>query len=72
MSRTALHRHARASRHDCAGCGSRRALFQYRGAVRADRDHNLCFECYRSELDRQRAYRLHHDPDSRGRLGTAA
>jgi hypothetical protein len=26
--------------------------------VRADGDHTLCFECYRSERDRQRAHRL--------------
>ena len=45
-------------RHQCSVCRSRRALFQYRGEVRADRDHNLCFQCFRSELNRQRARRL--------------
>jgi hypothetical protein len=50
-------RHPR-SRHLCAGCRSRRARFQYRGTVKADRDHNLCFQCYRSELNRLRARRM--------------
>jgi hypothetical protein len=48
----------------CQRCRDRKARFQYRGAVRADRDHTLCFECYRSERNRQRALRL-ADVDSR-------
>jgi hypothetical protein len=39
-------------------CGERRSLFLYRGVVKADRDHNLCFECYRAETNRLRARRL--------------
>ncbi len=39
----------------CQGCQERRARFRYRGEVRADRDHTLCFECFRSERDRRRA-----------------
>jgi hypothetical protein len=42
----------------CLACGERRALFFYRGVVKADRDHNLCFECYRAEVNRLRARRL--------------
>ncbi len=42
----------------CLACGERRALFYYRGEVKADRDHNLCFECYRAEVNRLRACRL--------------
>ena len=42
----------------CQRCRERKARFQYRGVVRADRDHTLCFECFRSERDRQRASRL--------------
>jgi hypothetical protein len=42
----------------CLCCGERRALFVFRGLVRADRDHNLCFECYRAEVNRLRARRL--------------
>ena len=41
----------------CQKCRDRRARFRYRGAVRADRDHTLCFACYRSERDRLRAVR---------------
>ena len=48
----------RASRHLCLGCHSQRARFRYRGRVRADRDHTLCFRCYRSACDRLRARRL--------------
>lgn len=39
----------------CHGCQERRARFRYRGEVRADRDHTLCFECFRAERERQRA-----------------
>jgi len=42
----------------CLSCGERRALFFYRGVVKADRDHTLCFECYRAEVNRVRARRL--------------
>jgi hypothetical protein len=47
----------RPARHLCKGCGAQRALFRYRGEVRADRHHTLCFRCFRSERDRQRARR---------------
>ena len=42
----------------CLACGERRARFLYRGVVKADRDHNLCFECFRAECNRLRARRL--------------
>ena len=42
----------------CLACGERRPLFFYRGVVKADRDHNLCFECYRAEVNRLRARRF--------------
>ena len=57
MSSSALHR-AHGFRKLCQGCHERKARFQYRGVVRADRDHTLCFECYRSERDRQRSRSL--------------
>ncbi len=44
----------------CAACQKRKARFRYRGEVRADRDHTLCFECYRAEVNRARACRLIH------------
>jgi len=50
-----LHRH---DRHVCLECHVHRARFQYRGQVRADRDHTLCFRCFRAELERGRARRL--------------
>ena len=46
------------SRHLCLGCRSQRARFRYRGRVRADRDHTLCFRCYRSMCNRLRAERM--------------
>jgi hypothetical protein len=42
----------------CLACGERRPLFYYRGVVKADRDHTLCFECYRAEVNRLRARRM--------------
>lgn len=57
MSRTAIHE-SKQSGQLCQRCHNRKARFQYRGAVRADRDHTLCFECYRSERERRRAQML--------------
>jgi hypothetical protein len=48
----------RGSRHPCLGCHSQRARFRYRGRVRADCDHTLCFRCYRSMCDQMRAERM--------------
>ena len=45
----------RKSRHVCRRCLRHPARFQYRGEVRADRDHDLCFQCFRAEQNRQRA-----------------
>ena len=61
MSFTAAHESKR-TRHACQSCRDRKARFSYRGSVRADRDHTLCFECYRSERERQRAKRLAEVP----------
>ncbi len=57
MSSTELRR-VRAPRHLCQRCRDRKARFKYRGVVRADHDHTLCFECYRSEQNLARARRL--------------
>jgi hypothetical protein len=57
MSAAASHESKRV-RRTCQRCQERKARFQYRGRVRADRDHTLCFECFRSERNRQRAQRL--------------
>ena len=57
MSLSAAHE-SKDLRRACESCRLRRARFQYRGVVRADRDHTLCFECYRAERERCRARRL--------------
>ena len=44
--------------HLCQACFGRRALFSYRGVVKADRSHTLCFECYRAVVNQTRARRL--------------
>ena len=61
MSVTAAHESKR-TRHACQSCRDRKARFSYRGSVRADRDHTLCFECYRRERERQRARHLAEMP----------
>ena len=61
MSFTAAH-HSKIARRACQACQERKARFQYRGRVRADRDHVLCFECYRAERQRDRARRLAEVP----------
>ena len=43
------------SRQLCERCAERKARYQYRGAVRADRHHTLCFQCFRSMRERLRA-----------------
>ena len=57
MSFSAAHE-SKAYRKTCQSCRERKARFRYRGAVRADRDHTLCFECYRAARDRRRAATL--------------
>ncbi len=54
MSLTAA-RESKQTCRSCQSCRQRKARFQYRGAVRADRDHTLCFECYRSLREHRRA-----------------
>ena len=58
MSPAAVSRLTRHERHICRQCHAHRARFRYRGLVKADRDHTLCFRCYRSELEKARARRL--------------
>lgn len=57
MSPAVRRRLYRRSRRLCVECREHQARFQYRGRVRADRDHTLCFRCFRAEVDRQRAVR---------------
>jgi hypothetical protein len=58
MSSTARRRQSRQVKTLCVGCQERKARFRYFGEVRSDRDHTLCFECYRGEVNRARARRL--------------
>ena len=58
MSSSERHRRSRRFRTLCAACEERKARFRYRGEVRADRDHTLCFECYRGEIKRARGRRM--------------
>jgi len=57
MSLTAAHESKQMQRR-CVTCRRRKARFRHRGRVRADRDHTLCFECYRAQRDRRRAEQL--------------
>jgi hypothetical protein len=57
MSATAMNQ-SKAIRQLCETCRERKARFEYRGHVKADRDHTLCFQCYRAEHDRRRATML--------------
>jgi len=58
MSSKERRRHPKRFRTLCAACRAPKARFRYRGHIRADRDHTLCFECYRGALNRARARRL--------------
>ena len=58
MSSSERRRWSKRDRVLCAACQERKAKFRYRREVRADRDHTLCFACYRSEVNRTRARRL--------------
>jgi hypothetical protein len=54
MSFTAAHE-SKQARRSCQACHDRKARFRFRGKVRADRDHVLCFACFRAQRDRHRA-----------------
>lgn len=54
MSGAARRRLFRPLRHVCRSCHEQRAQFRYRGQVRADRDHDMRFRCFRAEIVRQR------------------
>jgi hypothetical protein len=60
MSSSEHHRQSKRAKCLCAACQERKARFKYRGEVRADRDHTLCFACYRAAVNRARARRMSH------------
>ena len=70
MSSNQRRRQSKSVKTLCAACQERKARFRYRGEVRADRDHTLCFECYRREQERQRATRLAGVPAPRGPMAS--
>lgn len=40
----------------CAMCHEKKALFFVRSSIKFKKDHNLCFRCYRSLLNRLLSY----------------
>jgi len=54
MSEAEFEQRARDRRKTCSGCGEHKALFRYRGVVKADPDHTLCFRCFRAAENRLR------------------
>ncbi len=58
MSPAAVRRLARPDRRRCRACEAHPARFRHRGVVKADRDHTLCFRCFRAEVNRQRTRML--------------
>jgi hypothetical protein len=60
------------SRQLCAACRERKARYQYRGNVRADRQHVLCFQCFRSAREQMRAWQLREGLAKRPRNLTPA
>jgi len=38
----------------CRRCHRHPAKFSHRGVVKADDDHDMCFQCFRSECNRRR------------------
>ena len=70
MSSADFERRTRDSRHLCAACRERKARFRYRGVVKADRDHTLCFQCVRAATNRLRARVLFRGVYTRARCST--
>lgn len=42
------------SKKICIDCQNRRARFRYRGVIKWDKEHKLCFKCFRAEANRFR------------------
>ncbi len=56
------HRRHGHDHHLCAECHERRAKYRYQGHIRADRQHVLCFSCFRCARERMRASQLARMP----------
>jgi hypothetical protein len=44
-----------APKHQCQSCRERKARFRFRGRVKADHHHTLCFRCFRAQREANRA-----------------
>ncbi len=42
----------------CLQCRKSRALFEFRGRIKRDKDHTLCFRCYAALCDATHARRV--------------
>jgi len=42
----------------CAACKQHNAKFTFHGKVKRDRQHDICYRCYRSLRDRNAAWQL--------------
>jgi hypothetical protein len=56
MNKARLFRNPKTLRKLCLNCAERRALFEYKGEIRWDKHHTLCFECFRDIRNRSRLY----------------
>lgn len=70
-------KHTRKSRRTCQVCQQRPAKFAYRGHVKRDRQHELCFACYRALTDSHRLahplpFTLNLAPAAHGRAHASA
>ena len=54
---TSIKRRLVRNHHTCVNCQERRARFRFQGIVKADDDHNLCFQCFRAVRNRLRSFR---------------
>lgn len=49
---------AKDQKKSCSQCSEHRAMFRFKGRVRRDADHTMCFECFRSLCDSTSARRM--------------
>ncbi len=71
MPQTAAHE-SKDARRLCETCQERKARFRFLAGAEANKDHTLCFECFRSERDRRRAAMLAEVDWSRPMLASLA
>ena len=52
----------RKNKNICRKCGEKRAVYKANGKLKARSDHDLCWRCFRAELDREQALKLAEKP----------